>query len=295
MTHYRQHWWKCNGPCQHRPPYFGMVMRAMNRCPSARDPWWFEHQRTCGGVYVKIKEPEGYGKKVKKKSREKEGNSENKNIRVLLGGKKEPSKFIPAVSPTKAFIGHGITLGTSTSQPQGKEVDLKSKILLAAEKRRTENEAKQLVSLCGTKRKSDITTCQKTMNDYVIQSPIKKSRLNNGGSDCIIISDNSIGESSRTSTDETTSSAGAASNEETSSIIVIPDDDTTLSGDVSNDDMGVDPVTSKAPPDSWFQSDFKTCPVCGMGNIPAEVINIHVSLCLEAEEQFKFVDNIDDL
>ncbi len=34
----------------------------MNRPPSARDPWWAEHQRTCGGTYTKIKEPENYGK-----------------------------------------------------------------------------------------------------------------------------------------------------------------------------------------------------------------------------------------
>ena len=35
----------------------------MNRAPSPRDPWWAEHQRTCGGTYIKIKEPEGYKKK----------------------------------------------------------------------------------------------------------------------------------------------------------------------------------------------------------------------------------------
>ena len=60
---YRQHWWKCDGPCQHQKPYFGFVKRAMNRAPSANDPWWGDHQRTCGGTYNKVKEPEGYGKK----------------------------------------------------------------------------------------------------------------------------------------------------------------------------------------------------------------------------------------
>uniref|UniRef100_A0A671QLF2 DNA-dependent metalloprotease SPRTN n=1 Tax=Sinocyclocheilus anshuiensis TaxID=1608454 RepID=A0A671QLF2_9TELE len=59
---YRQHWWRCNGPCQNHRPFFGYVKRAMNRPPSARDPWWAEHQRTCGGTYTKIKEPEDYGK-----------------------------------------------------------------------------------------------------------------------------------------------------------------------------------------------------------------------------------------
>ncbi len=56
---YKQHWWKCDGPCQHRRPFFGMVKRAMNRAPGPNDRWWAEHQSSCGGTYVKVKEPEG--------------------------------------------------------------------------------------------------------------------------------------------------------------------------------------------------------------------------------------------
>lgn len=74
---YRQHWWRCNGPCQNRRPFFGYVKRAMNRPPSARDPWWAEHQRTCGGTYTKIKEPENYGKSGKgDKKKDKNASSE---------------------------------------------------------------------------------------------------------------------------------------------------------------------------------------------------------------------------
>ncbi|KAL7388073.1 hypothetical protein ABVT39_006647 [Epinephelus coioides] len=75
---YRQHWWKCNGPCQNRRPYFGFVKRAMNRAPSALDPWWEDHRRTCGGTYTKVKEPEGYGKKGKKDSKKDGKTSEKK-------------------------------------------------------------------------------------------------------------------------------------------------------------------------------------------------------------------------
>ncbi|XP_062895922.1 DNA-dependent metalloprotease SPRTN [Mobula hypostoma] len=57
---YRQHWWRCDGPCQNRRPYYGYVKRAMNRAPSARDPWWAEHQLMCGGTFTKVKEPENY-------------------------------------------------------------------------------------------------------------------------------------------------------------------------------------------------------------------------------------------
>ena len=69
VNEYRQHWWKCDGPCQKRPPYFGIVRRAMNRAPSPHDTWWSDHQRTCGGKYTKIKEPENYGKKNGKRKR----------------------------------------------------------------------------------------------------------------------------------------------------------------------------------------------------------------------------------
>ncbi|KAM4680235.1 DNA-dependent metalloprotease SPRTN isoform 2-T13 [Amazona ochrocephala] len=65
---YRQHWWRCNGPCQNRKPYFGYVKRSMNRAPSARDFWWAEHQEKCGGTFTKVKEPENFSKKSKEKT-----------------------------------------------------------------------------------------------------------------------------------------------------------------------------------------------------------------------------------
>ena len=46
----------------------------MNRAPSPRDTWWADHQRTCGGTYTKIKEPENYG--AKKNSKSKQGKSD---------------------------------------------------------------------------------------------------------------------------------------------------------------------------------------------------------------------------
>ncbi|NXV08823.1 SPRTN protein, partial [Cettia cetti] len=65
---YRQHWWRCNGPCQNRAPYYGYVKRSMNRAPSAHDFWWDEHQRTCGGTFTKVKEPEKFSEKSKQKT-----------------------------------------------------------------------------------------------------------------------------------------------------------------------------------------------------------------------------------
>lgn len=60
---HRKHWWKCNGPCQHRSPFFGLVKRATNRAPSPNDLWWSQHQATCGGTFIKIKQPESTAQK----------------------------------------------------------------------------------------------------------------------------------------------------------------------------------------------------------------------------------------
>ncbi|CAL8314520.1 unnamed protein product [Lota lota] len=102
---YRQHWWKCNGPCQNQKPYFGFVKRAMNRAPSACDPWWGDHQRTCGGTYNKVKEPEGYGKKKGKAQSNKDNMAEGK---------------MPDIRNMIPFSGKGVLLGW-VSQPSASQ------------------------------------------------------------------------------------------------------------------------------------------------------------------------------
>ncbi|CAJ0943361.1 unnamed protein product, partial [Mesorhabditis belari] len=63
---YKQHWWRCNGPCRQRLPYLGLLRRSRNRTPGPNDFWWRDHEEKCGGTYEKIKEPEGYEDKKKK-------------------------------------------------------------------------------------------------------------------------------------------------------------------------------------------------------------------------------------
>ncbi|GFO16939.1 sprt-like domain-containing protein spartan [Plakobranchus ocellatus] len=100
VASYQQHWWKCDGPCQKRPPYYGMVKRAMNRAPSHRDPWFNDHQRTCGGTFIKIKEPEGYGQK--KTGKGKAGEKLDKG----------PGN----TTDIRTFVGKGVILGSSSNE-----------------------------------------------------------------------------------------------------------------------------------------------------------------------------------
>ncbi|XP_034755586.1 sprT-like domain-containing protein Spartan [Etheostoma cragini] len=116
---YRQHWWKCNGPCQHRKPYLGFVKRAMNRAPSAQDPWWEDHKRTCGGTYTKVKEPEGYGKKGKKDAKKDGKTSEKKDSGKKDSGNGKSSSYSTGsgsqdIRDIIPFSGKGFLLGGVT-------------------------------------------------------------------------------------------------------------------------------------------------------------------------------------
>jgi len=52
----------------------------MNRAPSERDPWWKIHKNSCSGTFIKIKEPENYGKKNKKREKMDSDKSKPKSI-----------------------------------------------------------------------------------------------------------------------------------------------------------------------------------------------------------------------
>lgn len=83
---YKKHWWRCDGVCKEKSPYFGFVKRTCNRAPGKSDFWWQKHEQTCGGKFIKIKEPE----KVEKKRKGKE----NKKKAI------EPPLKTPKLSPS---------------------------------------------------------------------------------------------------------------------------------------------------------------------------------------------------
>ncbi|RZB41744.1 hypothetical protein BDFB_012474, partial [Asbolus verrucosus] len=49
----KEHWWRCDGPCKDRLPFFGLVRRRIDRPPGPRDKWFVQHSVTCGGIFVK--------------------------------------------------------------------------------------------------------------------------------------------------------------------------------------------------------------------------------------------------
>ena len=79
----------------------------MNRAPGSYDRWWNEHQAKCGGTFIKIKEPENFGKKK----------SQSKKRALPNAGKGQPDikSFVGKMKkPSANIFGFG---GTSYAQP----------------------------------------------------------------------------------------------------------------------------------------------------------------------------------
>nr|CAH7737710.1 unnamed protein product [Callosobruchus chinensis] len=53
----KQHWWRCNGPCQKWRPNFGLVRKMRNKPPGPSERWWKNHSRECGGTFIKVRKP----------------------------------------------------------------------------------------------------------------------------------------------------------------------------------------------------------------------------------------------
>ncbi|XP_046433498.1 DNA-dependent metalloprotease dvc-1 isoform X1 [Neodiprion fabricii] len=118
---YQQHWWRCNGPCQKRAPYFGTVRRAMNRAPGPNDNWWKMHQQTCGGQFIKVKEPQKEPAKGKKSAGKKLPDIvKSKDISDWLTKPDNPKNHTPlktVASPKKSTNDHIVSKTVSKAVP----------------------------------------------------------------------------------------------------------------------------------------------------------------------------------
>ena len=66
--------------------------------------------------------------------------------------------------------------------------------------------------------------------------------------------------------------------------------DVAIFGTVDVTDVDLDPETRAGSDNvTLVTSEDKTCPVCGRSGIPAAIINSHVTLCLEEEEEHQLV------
>ena len=110
---YKKHWWRCDGVCRLQKPYYGYVKRTSNRAPGPNDFWWNQHMNSCGGKFIKVKEPE----KTEKKPKSKENKPKNEGpVKRKVPAKKKGEnpakdqkpkdndlrKFFPKISPNSS-------------------------------------------------------------------------------------------------------------------------------------------------------------------------------------------------
>ncbi|CRL07494.1 CLUMA_CG020461, isoform A [Clunio marinus] len=130
---YKKHWWRCDGVCKNRSPYYGFVKRVSNRTPGPNDFWWKQHESSCGGKFIKVKEPEKLVKGKENKKKEKKSIAEKKmttspglDIRKFFkpngtDDKQPTSKGVevgtnlPSTSKAREKSSSGITLGGKNS------------------------------------------------------------------------------------------------------------------------------------------------------------------------------------
>ena len=324
----------------------------MNRAPSPRDPWWSQHQRSCGGTYEKIKEPENYGKKKKATKRSKCDNDKkpdkSMNIKDLFkkneAGSKKSESGVP-VSEVKPFEGTGHRLCDSRDRVSSAGVDagglsMRDKVRMAAEKRQWEAERLRNPAQkrprddqgrgSPTHLKKAKTSSDEDIRKYFSDShtnskpAVKRPKLDTDDQVIILdsadspkVQDNPIESLSNFTThpesepdliiDLSHEAAGPSSssavvifnrtdtNDSVSEVIhlddpadfIEPDDD-----DDSDDDDIVEIASGSGSPTTTMSGDldFKTCPVCGMSNIPQAIINTHIAYCFDAEEESRIVD-----
>ncbi|XP_055907539.1 DNA-dependent metalloprotease SPRTN-like [Eupeodes corollae] len=123
---YKTHWWRCNGSCQHRSPFFGYVKRTSNRAPGPNDFWWGQHLNSCGGTFMKIKEPEKPAKKTKQpKSKAIEANNVKSSQPKAKPNNTDLRKFFPPSGTAPRIAGGAIKSnggGTLLLNPKTKPV-----------------------------------------------------------------------------------------------------------------------------------------------------------------------------
>lgn len=233
----------------------------MNRPPSSKDSWWAKHQETCGGTYIKIKEPDDYKKKGKTNEEENSKTLQGKNgdIKKMLEKSCSTNSSTLKQSSQKTsagFSGTGHTLGGVKQESLSKQFSRPSEAAaFAAQKRHSQTNGspvskKMKGSSKGKERHKEIakvdrssikeitTTNRNSTSPSKLMTASKDIRdLYNKGTKC---------------TSFITDSAPCSS-----------------SSTVSHDEDIID------------LTDDKACPICGFTSPKPDLLSMHINECLD--------------
>lgn len=213
---YKQHWWKCSGPCQHRRPFYGLVKRSMNRAPGPNDNWWATHQASCGGSFVKIKEPEGYGVKKKKQVDEnKEVPDSKKQKMEMPSGSRDIRGFLasPTSGPStsKALV-TAANVASPLPKPQSNNTSKGKSTTGFSGKKASPSKDKPISGYFGT---SSNPSKGKTVTGFV-------GMVKNKGSSTVTVTSPSVGSAKTVKTEDARPTQGGIVSKPTSLSSFIP-------------------------------------------------------------------------
>lgn len=256
VNEYKNHWWRCDGVCKDRAPFYGFVKRTCNRAPGSNDRWFAQHQQTCGGKFIKVKEPE---KKTKgKENKQKVVAPSPKNAKPSPGSdirkffKPTSDKESDISSPTSAIKGSPDTKPVPSPSSSGHTLGGMN------------NGRSRLLDMFDEKRKK---------TDKENSSKKRKQVFNDDDPDTsakVIVIDDSFTSSTR----DRNSFHDSIKQE-----IDGNDDDIVFIDDEFDDNYATPSTATKTPEIAPKPSDTCHCPCC---NVPIEIaqINIHLDKCL---------------
>ncbi len=278
----------------------------MNRAPSPNDRWWGDHQKTCGGTFTKIKEPEGYKAKGGKNNGESSKSTKGKetateksksgSIQTILSdtgqggalGANRPRDNAVSTSTVKTFVGVGHVLSGSANHSLNNST--REKMLEAAEKRR---EMSQRRGISSEKRKRLLppSSCSGDIRKFCSTSPSKGATYS---SEVVEIpSAAPASKKPRVSRSPSSENDCVILKEEKDVVLDLTDDAGTVKTQASISEGGhwspsrEDEVTPNAISTG---KDLRMCPVCGRVDIPPAIINFHVAFCLEEDSESRTID-----
>lgn len=210
VNSYKNHWWRCDGVCKDRGPFFGFVKRTSNRAPGPSDRWFSQHQQTCGGKFIKVKEPEKQvkGKEKKNKAVEpspkrtkpspgsdirkffKPGEQESPVVTPPAAGNKKPTKKPVDSTPVSSSGGHvlgGRGNGRSRLLDMFDSQRKKTEVEQATKKRKLLSTDEPHTSSSAVVIKDEFKTPM--LDPYRSYHPMIKQELEDDDDDIIIIDD----------------------------------------------------------------------------------------------------------
>lgn len=162
------------------------------------------------------------------------------------------------VSKVNPFVGEGQRLSDSVSSARSASLsERRQKLLAAAEKRRESTQMR------GLKRKAAGTGCQ-DIRPFITSPSKRQKTMSQDEADVVIVENGSDTPKAHSAQSSVGNTSGASQ------------DSSSSSGRAQSPVINlVDEEEVSAP--------VRMCPVCGLTDIPAAIINIHVAYCLDEE------------